>query len=92
MPVVPGGARKSKLNLQVLHGGEKETFDGLPKPCVPDSCRLAMDHHFLIKESLNDVLCSKPCSLLPGSAIALSVLGLNLLGYGLRDIIDPKMQ
>ena len=27
----------------------------------------------------------------PGVAIALSVLGLNLLGDGLRDIIDPRL-
>ena len=27
----------------------------------------------------------------PGSAIALTVLGLNLLGDGLRDLLDPKM-
>jgi peptide/nickel transport system permease protein len=27
----------------------------------------------------------------PGAAIALSVLGLNLLGDGLRDLLDPKM-
>jgi peptide/nickel transport system permease protein len=27
----------------------------------------------------------------PGVAIALAVLGLNLLGDGLRDIFDPKL-
>jgi peptide/nickel transport system permease protein len=27
----------------------------------------------------------------PGIAIALSVLGLNLLGDGLRDLLDPKL-
>ena len=26
----------------------------------------------------------------PGSAIAVAVLGLNLLGDGLRDLLDPK--
>jgi peptide/nickel transport system permease protein len=26
----------------------------------------------------------------PGGAIALTVLGLNLLGDGLRDVLDPK--
>jgi peptide/nickel transport system permease protein len=26
----------------------------------------------------------------PGGAIALTVLGLNLLGDGLRDLLDPK--
>jgi peptide/nickel transport system permease protein len=27
----------------------------------------------------------------PGLAIALSVLGLNLMGDGLRDLLDPKL-
>ena len=29
-------------------------------------------------------------ALLPGLAIALSVLGFNLLGDGLRDLLDPR--
>jgi peptide/nickel transport system permease protein len=28
----------------------------------------------------------------PGLAIMLSVLGLNLLGDGLRDVLDPRLQ
>ena len=31
-------------------------------------------------------------SLFPGIAILLIVMGLNLLGDGLRDSLDPKMQ
>ncbi len=31
-------------------------------------------------------------SIFPGLAIALTVLGLNLLGDGLRDCLDPRMQ
>jgi len=31
-------------------------------------------------------------SLLPGIAIAVTVLGLNLLGDGLRDVLDPRMR
>jgi peptide/nickel transport system permease protein len=31
-------------------------------------------------------------AVLPGSAIALTVLGFNLLGDGLRDLLDPRMQ
>jgi peptide/nickel transport system permease protein len=31
-------------------------------------------------------------SLLPGIAIGLTVLGLNLLGDGLRDVLDPRMR
>ena len=29
-------------------------------------------------------------ALLPGGAIAITVLGLYLLGDGLRDVLDPK--
>ena len=31
-------------------------------------------------------------AVLPGSAIALTVLGFNLLGDGLRDLLDPRMR
>jgi peptide/nickel transport system permease protein len=27
----------------------------------------------------------------PGAAIAIAVLGLNLLGDGLRDLLDPRL-
>jgi peptide/nickel transport system permease protein len=30
-------------------------------------------------------------ALFPGGAIALTVLGLNLLGDGLRDLLDPRI-
>ena len=55
MPVVPEGARRSTLNLQAVHGGEVESFDGMPSPCVPDSCRLIMDRRFLIEENIAEV-------------------------------------
>ena len=31
-------------------------------------------------------------AIFPGIAVALSVLGLNLLGDGLRDALDPKLK
>jgi len=31
-------------------------------------------------------------AIFPGLAVALSVLGLNLLGDGLRDALDPRLQ
>ncbi len=31
-------------------------------------------------------------ALFPGLAILLTVLGLNLMGDGLRDLFDPKLQ
>jgi peptide/nickel transport system permease protein len=31
-------------------------------------------------------------AILPGLAIALAVLGLNLLGDGLRDVLDPRLR
>ena len=31
-------------------------------------------------------------ALVPGSAIILSVIGLNLMGDGLRDVLDPKLR
>ncbi len=55
MPVVPEGARRSTLNLQSIHGGEDESFSGMPSPLVPDSCRLTMDRRFIIEEDITEV-------------------------------------
>ncbi len=55
MPVVPEGARQSTLNINGLHGGLEENFEGLPSPLVPDSCRMVIDRRFLIEERLDDV-------------------------------------
>lgn len=55
MPVVPDGARQSTLNINSVHGGQGEGHDGLPAPCVADSCRMIIDRRFLIEESLAGV-------------------------------------
>ena len=55
MPVVPDGARASTLNINSVHGGEAEGFDGLPAPLVADACRLILDRRFLIEEQLDAV-------------------------------------
>jgi len=55
MPVVPDGARSSTLNINSIHGGQEEGNDGLPSPCVPDSCRTIIDRRFLIEEDLSEV-------------------------------------
>ena len=56
MPVVPEAARQSTLNLNSVHGGQAEPdSDGLPSPCVADSCRLVIDRRFLVEERLDDV-------------------------------------
>jgi len=55
MPVVPPGARQSSININSIHGGESEEFDGLPAPIVADSCRTIIDRRFLIEETLDDV-------------------------------------
>jgi len=55
MPVVPDGARKSTLNLNSLHGGQAEGFDGWPSACVADSARVVLDRRYLIEESVEEV-------------------------------------
>jgi succinyl-diaminopimelate desuccinylase len=58
MPVVPEGAKQSTLNINSIHGGEKEKADdytGLPAPCVADRCRIIIDRRFLIEEDLDEV-------------------------------------
>jgi len=55
MPVVPPAARQSTLNVNSVHGGQPEGFDGLPAPCVADSCRIVLDRRFLVEESIDGV-------------------------------------
>ena len=55
MPVVPDGARQSTMNINSVHGGQAEDHDGLPAPCVADSCRMVIDRRFLIEERLDYV-------------------------------------
>ncbi len=58
MPVVPDGARSSTMNINSIHGGQKEQdddFTGLPAHCVPDSCRIVIDRRFLVEEPLDQV-------------------------------------
>ncbi|WP_426043028.1 acetylornithine deacetylase/succinyl-diaminopimelate desuccinylase family protein [Brevundimonas sp. TWP2-3-4b1] len=55
MPVVPEGARQSTMNINSIHGGQGEDFEGLPAPCVADSSRMVIDRRFLIEEQLDDV-------------------------------------
>jgi peptide/nickel transport system permease protein len=45
----------------------------------------------MLKEAQNFLSMSPSFALFPGGAIALTVLGLNLLGDGLRDLLDPKV-
>ncbi|MCX7058164.1 MAG: acetylornithine deacetylase/succinyl-diaminopimelate desuccinylase family protein, partial [Proteobacteria bacterium] len=55
MPVVPEAARQSTLNINSVHGGQPEGHDGLPSPCVADSCRVVLDRRFLVEETLGEV-------------------------------------
>ncbi len=58
MPVIPEGARASTLNINAIHGGEREAdtdYTGLPAACVPDRCRIVIDRRFLIEEDLGAV-------------------------------------
>jgi peptide/nickel transport system permease protein len=45
----------------------------------------------MLKEAQNFLGMNPWFALFPGGAIAVAVLGLNLLGDGLRDLLDPKV-
>jgi peptide/nickel transport system permease protein len=45
----------------------------------------------MLNEAQQQVGVSSPLAIWPGLAIVLMVLGLNLLGDGLRDVLDPKL-
>jgi len=58
MPVVPDGARQATLNINSIHGGEREHdegYTGLPAACVPDRCTITIDRRYLIEEDLAEV-------------------------------------
>jgi peptide/nickel transport system permease protein len=38
------------------------------------------------------VVAAVPVMLLPGFALSMTVLGLNLVGDGLRDLLDPRQR
>jgi peptide/nickel transport system permease protein len=45
----------------------------------------------MLNEAQTQMFQAPQLALYPGIAIALSVLGLNLLGDGLRDLLDPRL-
>ena len=46
----------------------------------------------LLKEAQDTVGVSSPLAFWPGLAIVRMVLGVNLLGDGLRDVLDPRLR
>jgi peptide/nickel transport system permease protein len=46
----------------------------------------------MLAESQTFVALAPWLAIFPGAAIVITVLGLNLLGDGLRDLFDPKMR
>jgi peptide/nickel transport system permease protein len=45
----------------------------------------------MLNEAQTQMFQAPLLAVFPGLAIALSVLGLNLMGDGLRDLLDPKL-
>jgi len=45
----------------------------------------------MLREAQAFLSMSPSFAIFPGTAIALTVLGLNLLGDGLRDLLDPRL-
>lgn len=54
--------------------------------------RPAISWGMMLNEAQQTVGISSPLAIWPGLAIVLVVLGLNLLGDGLRDVLDPKLK
>jgi peptide/nickel transport system permease protein len=46
----------------------------------------------MLAESQTMIACAPWLALFPGLAIVFTVLGLNLMGDGLRDLIDPRLR
>ena len=50
----------------------------------------AWDTARMLAEALTMIALAPHVAIVPGLAIVLAVLGLNLLGDGLRDLLDPR--
>ena len=46
----------------------------------------------MLAESQTMISFAPHLAIFPGMAIVLTVLGLNLMGDGLRDMLDPRLQ
>jgi len=46
----------------------------------------------MIAEGRNFIVMAPHISTFPGIALMITVVGLNLFGDGLRDVLDPKLQ
>ena len=46
----------------------------------------------MLKEGMQAILFSQWIAFFPGIAIFLSIIGLNMIGDGLRDYLDPKLR
>jgi peptide/nickel transport system permease protein len=46
----------------------------------------------MLSEAQTMMFFAPQLAIIPGLAIVLTVLGLNLLGDGLRDILDPRLR
>jgi peptide/nickel transport system permease protein len=46
----------------------------------------------MLSDAQNWMYVAPRLAVFPGLAVALSVLGLNLLGDGLRDALDPRLR
>ena len=46
----------------------------------------------MLNEAQTFMYLAPQLAIFPGAAIALTVLGLNLLGDGLRDVLDPRLR
>ena len=56
LPVIPAAARRSSLNLNAVHGGQREDAAGFLASCVADRCRLTLDRRFHEPETVESVL------------------------------------
>jgi peptide/nickel transport system permease protein len=69
-----------------IGGGAALTSGGRPPPPpVPSWGRMLRDAQTYIFQA-------PELALWPGLAVALAVLGLNMLGDGLRDLLDPRLR
>ena len=77
------------LAREIIHAGQKSTEQGVARRSALDrQRRLGGDQAHTSSRSCGALY----CSIFPGLAIFVTMLALNIVGYVMRDTLDPRLR
>jgi glutathione transport system permease protein len=92
--VPPPAARRGVADHRLRHPARRRDDAGGRRPLVPRPRRPAPDPEWgsMLSQAQLYLRLDPLMAFAPGIAITLAVLGFNLLGDGLRDVLDPTLR